>query len=200
MKLLKLLSCFIVSCICIACNDEPKGYDVVFLGDSHVKRWNLEESFPDFNTKNYGGRTSSGLQYMEYLKDAFQNSDVVVLAGNNDIPQLSVKGSDEAISEYCDMMISYAKLINSHQVYVYSFLPQNWSNDTTTERLNNFIKRLNSILASKVIAAGFIYVDVFDQFYDGFTIKSALVEADGYTYNKGAYDLLTTNLLNAYKK
>lgn len=200
MKQLKLLSCIIISCVFIACNDEPKGYDVVFIGDSHVKRWNLEESFPDFNTKNYGGRISTGIQYFEYLKGAFQNSDVVILFGNADIPQLSVKGGDDAIAEYCDMMINYAKLTVSHQVYVYSFLPQNWSNDTTTERLNNYIKRLNTILASKVIAAGFIYVDVFDEFYDGFTIKSTLVEADGNTYNKDAYNLLATKLLNVYKK
>lgn len=200
MKLVKFLFFICLSCFFAACNDGDEGYDVAFLGDHQVKNWNLEESFPNFNTKNYGGRAASGIQYLDYLKDAFVDSDIVVLLGNSDIPQLAEKGTDAAIGAYCDLLIQAAKLANSRQVYVYSFLPQNWSNATTTERLNTFIKRVNVILAQKVQAAGFIYVDVFNEFYDGFTIKSAYVESDGNSYNKSGYNLLATSLLSVYNK
>lgn len=200
MKLVKFLLFICLSCTFVACDDGNEGYDVVFLGDHQVKNWDLEESFPNFNGKNYGGVSAAGLQYMENLKEAFKSVDIVVLLGNADIPELSEKGTDAAINAYCDDLVKAIKNTGSHSAYVYSFLPQTWANNATTARLNTFIQRVNTILAQKVQAAGFVYVDAFNDFYDGFTVKSAYVESDGNLYSKSGYNLLVTKLLNVYKK
>lgn len=198
MKKIKLFFLFMIAAVFTACNDGNEGYDVVFLGDHFVTNWDLEESFPNLKTKNFGGKQNSGLKYLSQLNKMHSNLDAVILLGNSDLPQLAEAGTDIAINEYCDKFVNYAKNLNSAHVYIYSFLPQNFSNDITTKRMNEFIKKVNSALKQKVISAGFIYLDVHDDFYDGYSIKSEYV-VNGEVFNKAAYHLLATKLLEVYK-
>lgn len=198
MKKLKFLFLLVLSLVFTACTDGDEGYNVVFLGDHFVRNWDLEESFPNLKTKNFGGKQSSGLKYLSQMKDMYPNKDAVILLGNSDLPQLAEAGTDSAISEYCDKFVGYAKNLNSKHVYIYSFMPQNYSNDTTTKRLNEFIKKVNGILGPKVIAAGFTYIDVHADFYDGYSINPEYV-IRGEIYNQAAYHLLATKLLEVYK-
>lgn len=198
MKKIKLFFLFILAVAFTACTDGDEGYSVVFFGDHFVRNWNLEESFPNMKTKNFGGKQNSGLVYFSQLNEMHSEQDAVILLGNSDLPQLAEAGTDVAISEYCDKFISYAKNLHSKNVYIYSFLPQNYSNDTTTKRMNEFIKKVNSILGPKVIAAGFTYIDVHADFYDGYSINPEYV-IRGEIYNQAAYHLLAAKLLEVYK-
>lgn len=199
MRVFKILFLLVFSFVVTACTDEGVGYDVVFLGDHFVRNWNLDETFPDMKTKNFGGKQNSGLSYLSQLKGMYPNKDAVLLLGNSDLTLLAEQGTDSAINDYCDNFVKCAKELNSKCVYVYSFLPQNYSNEITTVRLNKFIIKVNMVLENKVKSAGMVYIDAHDMFFKDYTINPEYTDANGETYNKNAYNLLATLLKQVYK-
>lgn len=199
MKKIKLFFLFILAVAFTACTDGDEGYNVVFLGDHLVSNWNLEESFPGMKAKNMGGKSVDGLKYLSEFKGMYQHAQVVLLLGNSDLLQLAIGESEQNISNYCDDLIRHAKALKSEHVYIYSFLPQNYSNETTTIRLNQFINRVNAILGPKVIASGFTYVDAHDDLYDGKTISPQYVLSNGESWNDICYHLLASKLMAVFK-
>lgn len=62
---------------------EPKG-SMVFIGDSLIDNWTLENNFPGRGYINLG-LSGANIHYIQKWQGRFQNDTVVVMIGTNDL-------------------------------------------------------------------------------------------------------------------
>lgn len=113
-----LLQLILYCCLFTACSkEEADDAPLYFIGDSHIANWDVESSFPNRITKNYGidGR---GIQDLENFRVEENNAIVIIEIGTNDI-------SSVTSTEYYE---TYEKIINNiggQRVLLLEVLPTN---------------------------------------------------------------------------
>lgn len=137
LKIGKILA-LLFSLILFSCETE-NDRRLVFLGDSLVARWDLEVSFPSYMVENKG-ISGSGIDSFEKYAHCFQQDDIVVIIGTNDLGRIT----DENMAEYAQIYMQKIVATDAKMIYLYSILPRNFVNDSTD--INEKIERLNALI------------------------------------------------------
>ena len=141
-----------------SCNRVPDK-EVIFIGDSIISRWDLEEGFPAFTTINLG-IGGSGIKYIESMAHTAGGRTAVILCGTNDLAHL--KNNPDNIKAYTLRYIDAVANLDAGKVFVISILPREFQNE---DSLLPTITALNLSLSSAINSIpDFYFVDVYDQF------------------------------------
>lgn len=156
--------------------------DIVFIGNSLVEGFRVNEYFPGKNIKNRGVGGSETLHLIEKLPDIVRNKPrkLFIEIGVNDI----VTGrAAETILENLKQIISIARKESPlTKIYVHSLLP------STHEYAiyNDVIRKYNSQLEPYCASNGIDYIDLYDLFENEgrlnkkFTYDGIHLNGDGY--------------------
>lgn len=80
----------VMSLSMLSCSDDESVNELIFVGDSHVERWDLPYCFPSHICQNRG-MSGSGIEYVAKHSSKTQGKDVVVVTGRNDLGQVKVE-------------------------------------------------------------------------------------------------------------
>lgn len=177
-------------CICLLlgnCQDSP-GKEIIFIGDSIVARWDIDEAFPAYTVQNYGVG-GSGVRYLEEMAGKCANRTAIVLSGTNDLYHL--KNNDNKIKDYAARFIRALENLKADNVVVISILPREFHNE---DSLLSTIESLNNALAIEISKkSNMRFVDVYPQFLYGEKIDYDLFE-DNLHLSPQGYQVLNINL------
>lgn len=167
--------CVIIMSICsllCGCGDEPET-EVVFIGDSIVAHWNLQESFPTLRCSNLG-LGGTGLDYLCKHAGSCSDKVAVVISGTNDMWTLSAPG---AINEYAREYAAAVRGLGASTAFVIAILPRASVSDS--DKLQTMRVQLNSAINRELAGErNVVYLDFNEQmgqdgapdselFYDG---------------------------------
>ncbi|MDE6558460.1 MAG: hypothetical protein K2K29_01055 [Muribaculaceae bacterium] len=176
-----------------ACHDEPHS-ELLFIGDSIVSRWDLDEAFPTITTYNRG-IGGSGIKYLEESEGCGADKTIVVLSGTNDI-STRLKNNESAIKDYTARYISALRNLNADKIFVISVLPREYGGDAT---FLPTIEMFNSHLEAAISDIDNIrFVNVYRYFLCGETIDYDLFEDNLHLTPQG-YQILNLHLRKALK-
>ena len=185
---LKQLSLLII-CIFLfpSCEDIEKD-TYIFVGDSIIARWPLDEFFPSRLVYNYG-KSGAGISYIAELNNQFNGNDVVVMIGTNDNNQFFTEEVDSYIKNYLDAI----EKLTDRRIYLFSVLPREFNNDAedVNAKIENFNKKTQELT---IHYPGITYIDVYNDFMDGQHINYQYY-SDGLHLNIYGYEILTSQLL-----
>ncbi len=188
MKTLKLLSLFLLSIFMLSCTDEVNDRQLDFIGDSIVARWDLQEYFPSFRTRNYGF-SGSKIDYIESMKGQFANHTVVILTGTNDSNLMTEKTREEYARRYVSAIVN----LNAEKIYLYSVLPR--APKSYQPLINEDIKLFDALVKEQVSDIdNIVYINVYNDFLDGDKINPQYYN-DGLHLSPFCYEILTKSLL-----
>lgn len=188
MNRLKTLVLCLLALLATACHNEDKDPRLDFIGDSIVARWDLAESFPSFQTANYG-KSGSGITYIQSRAGYFAGQTVVVLTGTND--NLLMQG--EAARQYAEDYVQAIVGLAASRTYLFSVLPREFTNDDpgVNERIRRFNQMVREISDN---IPGIVYLDVYQDFIKDGKINPQLYN-DGLHLSPYGYEILTQALL-----
>ena len=183
------VACFITSAAAAAPND------VLFAGSSTISGWNLQQSFPDFNTVNIG---ISGTTYA-HVRDQIDSkivpnraSRIVFYSGDNDL--YSGQSPEQVFDMFRQVSESiHEKLPDSH-IFVISIKPS-----PDRRQMIPDVKRTNALIQEYSMRAHFVvFVDLYSHMVDdaGEPLSDLFV-SDGLHLNDRGYQLWTS-VLSAY--
>lgn len=160
----------------------------IFVGDSIIARWPLDETFPSRLVYNYG-KSGAGISYIAESSNRFNGNDVVVMIGTNDNNYFSSYDVGSYIETYLDAIEN----LTDRRIYLFSVLPREFNNDIA--EINEKIENFNKKIKEKVVDYHHItYIDVFNDFMDGKHINYQYY-SDGLHLNIYGYEILTSRLL-----
>lgn len=190
LKIGKILA-LLFSLILFSCETE-NDRRLVFLGDSLVARWDLEVSFPSYMVENKG-ISGSGIDSFEKYAHCFQQDDIVVIIGTNDLGRIT----DENMAEYAQIYMQKIVATDAKMIYLYSILPRNFVNDSTD--INEKIERLNALIKKQTENYGnVIYIDAYSLFKSDGNINSQY-SYDGLHLSPYGYEKLSQLLISCLK-
>lgn len=171
------------------CADSDDLQELVFIGDSHAERWDVNFFFPDYIVTNLGigGKT---IDYIESKTGTMTEKNVVVIIGTNDFFKAK-DNVDEYVERYCDAIYN----LKAGRTYVFSIFPSRRSeypvglyNPPLLENVNSAIKkRLEEKYPS------IVYINVYDKLlYKG--EMNPEYSSDGLHLNENGYELITQEL------
>lgn len=169
------------------CSDDATLYR--FIGDSIVKRWDLQNSFPTLVTENCG-LSGSGLEYLKSFAGRCAGQQVVVVCGTNDC---GLPDTEELARQYAGEYVDALVALNADRVYVYSIIPRRFDNDPETH-LNDNIRVINRAIAAEIASrAGepIVYLDIYDLFLDKDGLMNMNLTYDGLHPNSEGYEIFT---------
>ncbi|MBO4965141.1 MAG: hypothetical protein J6C81_02610 [Muribaculaceae bacterium] len=170
------------------CSDGPAYYN--FLGDSIVELWDLNDNFPTLLTKNYGV-AGSGIEYIRENAGCFDNQNLIILFGTND---LNAAYSDQDIENYVTQYLDAVTATRANPIYLISVLPR--ITESNVEAANEVIDKFNACVKRRIVEENIdeiIYVDVHDLLLkDG--CLNLQYSYDGLHLNRYGYEILTDQL------
>lgn len=160
----------------------------IFIGDSIIARWPLDETFPSQLVYNYG-KSGAGISYIAESNHRFIGNEVVVMIGTNDNYYFS---SDE-VASYIENYLDAIEKLTDRRIYLFSVLPREFNNDIDgiNEKIENFNKKIKELTADH---HNITYIDVYNDFMDGHHINYQYY-SDGLHLNIYGYEILTSQLL-----
>lgn len=160
----------------------------IFIGDSIIARWPLDESFPSRLVYNYG-KSGAGISYIAKASNQFNGNDVVVMIGTNDNSHFS---SDD-VNSYVEFYLDAIGRLTDRRIYLFSVLPREFNNDI--DDINEKIEIFNNKIKEKIEDhPNITYIDVYNDFMDGNHINYQFY-SDGLHLNVYGYEILTSRLL-----
>ena len=172
-----------------SCSKEEKIQELIFVGDSHVERWDLPISFPSYICHNYG-QSGSGIEYLLSRKSITKDKDIVVVTGRNDLSKLD----GDSLQSYAKHYVRILSSLSARNMYVFSIFPcsKKVGGVDDADRINMVNCYIRKELLSVYPKA--IYVDVYSDFMlDG--ELNPQYSADGLHLNYCGYLLLSHKLL-----
>lgn len=161
----------------------------IFIGDSIIARWPLDETFPSQLVFNFG-KSGAGISYLEQYQHRFDGDDVIVMIGTNDTRYFSSDDMDLYVEEYLKLVTA----LTDKNIYLYSVLPREFEYDLPD--INSKIEKFNSsIVESLINYPNIIYLDVYNDFMCGNHINYQYY-SDGLHLNIYGYEVLSAHLLD----
>lgn len=117
LKILKCLFLVLLIFVTNSCKEESLDSTLIFIGDSQVHNWDVEKSFPNRFTKNYG---INGAGINDFSGIHITEGEVVVEIGTNDI---KAGMTQSEIEDYVVLYEGIISSISSNQIFVISVLP-----------------------------------------------------------------------------
>ena len=127
----KLSRLLVALCVCMlmSCSTEEDRH-LVFIGDSIIARWDLEESFPSYVVENKG-ISGSGIETIANYANKYNGKDIVVMVGTNDLYDFD----DSTMIEYAKSYLAQIIETNAKTIYLYSILPRSFDVKKLGERI-----------------------------------------------------------------
>ena len=173
---------FLMSCV-----NEQRDYNIIFIGDSLVARWDIESSFPSIRFENLG-YSGSGVAYIEKLNGMFDGYDIVILSGTNDLGIVRKEGVEVYSERYVNAIIN----LKGRNIYLYSILPRSFKGDQIG--LNDLIDSLNQNIKKRIIIYKNVkYINVNSQFRTQHGMNEEL-SYDGLHLNNYGYEIYSREL------
>lgn len=172
------------------CHEDAVTYR--FIGDSIIKRWDLQNSFPTLVTENCG-LMGSGLEHLQSYAGRCHGRQVVVMCGTNECWLLP---TEEEAADYAVKYVDALIALQAERVYVFSILPRRFENDPE-EQYNANIRLMNRAISVEIGARwmGTVsYIDVYDLFLDKDGELNMNLTYDGLHPNPEGYEILTRAL------
>ncbi len=157
--------------------DTPKGKEIVFLGDSIIRDYDLNRFFPDIKDKLFNcgvsGITSEGL--FNIIKQGVMRhkpKTVVILVGTNDMSEINNKRNEEIIYNISRIICDLKIILKKVNIVLISILPCDESRYGKNAiggggRENSRIIEINSYLKEfENHFKDLIYVDAFTELAD----------------------------------
>lgn len=194
-KLIKSINppiAFLITCIFMLTSCEDVENDTyIFVGDSIIARWPLDETFPSRLVYNYG-KSGAGISYIATSSNRFNGNDVVVIIGTND----NYFFYSDDVDSYTETYLDAIEKLTDREIFLFSVLPREFNNDSA--EINEKIEIFNKKIKEKVEDYHHItYIDVFNDFMDGEHINYQYY-SDGLHLNIYGYEILTTRLLQVF--
>jgi lysophospholipase L1-like esterase len=169
----------------------------VFIGDSAIDSWRLNEYFAgnDFVNRGIAGQTTSQM-LSRFLADvvALRPMAVFVLAGSNDL------AAGMTLSSIADNLVMMGDVAKAHSVepVFASLLPV--SGDAAKVRTPDSIRKLNSWLRNFCIRENYVYVDYYTAMADSKGMMKAGLSDDGVNPNARGYRVMAPILLDGLER
>ncbi len=186
--------------------------EIVFLGDSIVRDYDLNRFFPDIKSKLFNcgvsGITTGGL--FNIIKQGVVRHNpkaIVILVGTNDMSEEYDRRNNEIISNFAKLVSELKIVLDGVKVAVISILPcdeSRYGKDSIGKggRTNKRIMEINEVLKKfEDYYKDYIFVDAFKDLIDdktGNLIKD--YTHDGIHLNVKGYEVLTTTLNSIIEK
>ena len=181
------------SCLCATCSsnsDEPTTTrELHFIGDSHVKLWDVASWFPTYSTYNYG-ISGTGIAHIQNYADHFIGKDVVVIVGTNDLKLFTDQESEQYVKNYVQALED----LGAHQLFLFSIFPKSKELCKYTIDDNNKARRVNALIKQAIVKKSFIYIDVYD-LLDSDGYMNPAYSDDGQHLSQTGYELITKQLM-----
>lgn len=165
----------------------------VFIGDSAIDSWKLNEYFAgnDFVNRGIAGQTTNQM-LARFLADvvALRPLAVFVLAGSNDLAEGMTPSS---IADNLVMMGDVAKAHSVEPVFA-SLLPV--SGEAAKVRTPESIQKLNTWIRNFCIRENYVYVDYYTAMADSKGLMKAGLSDDGVNPNARGYRVMAPILLD----
>ena len=188
-------------------DEEPKKKDykkenIVFLGDSITDFYNLEDYYGDLPVVNSGISGNKTYDIIGNLEDRvykYNPTKVFILIGTNDLLHIT----DE---EIVDGIIEIVNEIHKHRknakIYVESIYPVNNKTDNdvvidwmVSERTNDRIININSILKTKSKSNPYKYLNIYDKLTNEDGDLNLEYTKDGLHMSDKGYEVITKELM-----
>lgn len=141
---------------------EPKG-SMVFIGDSLIDNWTLENNFPGRGYINLG-LSGANIHYIQKWQGRFQNDTVVVMIGTNDLFRILMQMY--TVTGYADIYWDALEKLGASRIYLYSLIPRG-DFFTIENDYDSLIPALNEEIKKRLPDhSNVIYMDVYDKFLD----------------------------------
>lgn len=181
--------CLLLVGLISSCEKKQTINELYFIGDSHIARWDVANSFPEYITYNMGV-SGSKLDYIEQYAGYFKGKLVIVIIGTNDFTAANNKFNDYII-RYCNALTG----LEANHIYVYSIFPNN--NIENTWNIDNkvLLERVNKALKNYIQynCKNIEYIDVYeDLLFNG--LLNPEYYSDGLHLNNNGYELITHKL------
>lgn len=162
---------------------------LVFIGDSIVARWDLEESFPSYLVENRGV-SGSGIADVANYAHKFGGQSIVVIVGTNDLRNIT----DATMAEYASDYLRQIVATDAKCIYLFSILPRSFESDPDT--INQKIEQLNALIKAETENyANVVYIDAYPDFVaDG--DMSGQYSYDGLHLSPYGYEILSKLLIS----
>lgn len=163
---------------------------VVFAGDSIIQHFRMYEFIPGcyFLNRGIDGDTTNGLMNRLKCSVLDLNPEKVFLhIGVNDLP---IKGDEEIISNYKDILIEIIANNPAANIYIISILPTNGWPDRLVSRISYINSELEKLCQSLEIN----YINAFPLFCNINEELKPELTTDGLNLNQVGYNLLAKTI------
>lgn len=196
MSIVKYFVWFFLSLFLFSCTDENKEEEskcesVVFIGDSLVRGWKVQNYFSSYNTENVGVLGAK-------LEDVFNwdidvtDKTAVFLVGTNNLGGVASVSNNFYVG-FVNLYLELIASLDAKQNIVISILPRVPAAHRLT--INQEIIRLNAELKSAFSThENILFLDVYDSFLDESGSVNSLYFYDGLHLSDKGYDLLSSLL------
>ncbi len=160
-------------------NQSVNAVSIVFLGDSHTKRFNIEEYFRGYNAVNrgmYSDTTASLLGRLDRNVNNLKISKLFLLIGYND---LQYRSNTEIVNNIKLIL----NRINAEKIYLQSLLPV----DAKSKDINVRIVDINDELRKHCVGKNVEYVDLHRHYLNEAGGLSDKYSFDGIHLNGAGY-------------
>lgn len=190
---LNIITSILLMTVCATCSsnsDEPTtARELHFIGDSHVKLWNVASWFPTYSTYNYG-ISGTGIAHIQDYADHFIGKDVVVIVGTNDLKLFT----DQESAQYVKNYVQALEDLGARQLFLFSIFPKSKELCKYTIDDNNKARRVNALIKQAIVKKSFIYIDVYD-LLDSDGYMNPAYSDDGQHLSQTGYELITKQLM-----
>lgn len=176
--------------------------NIVFVGDSLVKRYDLGKYYEGMRVVNSGvagDKTTDILDNMEERIYRYNPSKVVILVGTNDYNSLS---NEEVVKNIGKMIDGIKKNRKYADIYVQSLYPVNKNvndGESVRSRNNEKIKDINTLLKKTCEDKKVEFINIFELLVDEDGNLTEEYTDDGLHINSDAYKIVTKAILNSIK-
>lgn len=182
----KVGNLFIITILFLFCScSKESERELCFIGDSMIANWDVEESFPNRITRNWGKDGShADILGTIYIPDS--QSDIVILVGIND---LYSNMPNAELNTYCDKYANYVCRINAERIFLISILP------TSDKDKNMTVYEFNAKMKIRLKQYdNIVFVNCYKEFLNNKGLIKEGLTRDGIHLNDYGYMLLTDNL------
>lgn len=163
-----------------SCSKGNNDFTLFFVGDSMVANWDVEASFPNRETRNWG---KDGAR-VDYLNDVnLLDNEVIMLIGTND---LRANMNGEQIQKYAEKYQNAVSAVSTGRIILLSVLP------TGNADKNETIKTFNTIIEQWAsLEPNIKYLNCYSKFLDENDLLKSDLTREGLHLNDYGYIILT---------
>ncbi len=176
----------------------PLEHSVLFVGSSSIRRWNLEECFPDLAAINrgFGGsHLADSVKFIDRIVLTYQPQAVVMYAGDNDIKD--GKSPERVFADFAEFVAILQKELPQTTLHYISIKPsiKRWKLVEKNRRAN----RLISSYCDQHEKLFFVDIDKPMLLQDG-TLNPVLFAEDGLHLSTVGYQVWNKALRDSLEK